>query len=228
MSTIIALESSCEACSVALWHEAKRWQKIEMTPREHSRKMLPMVDDLLAEANVDIADVDAFAFGAGPGSFTGLRIAVGIVQGLAYATDKPVIAVPSLLGMAHTAVRILNLNYSASLVIAIDARMGEVYWAEFTFDGSAVNEVSEVSVARYEDVLPKAEQFIALGSGWALPEMQYLLKSATHVDAEFLPQAFDLLALADERLQLNQFSTAAEAVPEYVRNTVSWKKIHEQ
>jgi len=228
MTILLALESSCEACSVALWRDGDINQQLEMAPREHTRKMLPMVDALVAETGIALNDVDAFVFGAGPGSFTGLRIAVGIVQGLAFALDKPVIAIPSLLGMAHTALRTLDFVQRGSLVIAIDARMGEVYWAEYRMENDVVEEVSAVQVSRYDDVTPSATDFIALGSGWALPEMQTLADKATYLDSEFLPQAYDLLPIADRMLAEGQYQSAADAVPEYVRNTVSWKKIHEQ
>lgn len=228
MSTILALESSCEACSVALWCDGEIHQQFEMAPREHTRKMLPMVDAILAQTGQTLNSVDAFAFGAGPGSFTGLRIAVGIVQGLAFALDRPVIAIPSLLGMAHTALRMGLVNEGDSVLIAIDARMGEVYWAEYQVMAGGVNEIQAVSVSEFAEVTPRANTFVALGSGWALEEMQPWRVKASRVDAAFLPQAHDLLPLAVQKLAEGGVCAAGEATPEYVRNTVSWKKLHEQ
>lgn len=228
MATILALESSAEACSVALLRGGNVTQLFELAPRQHTRLLLPMVDQLLAEAECDLACIDAFAFGAGPGSFTGLRIAVGIVQGLAFANDKPVVSVPSLQALALTAQREASLATGQLIAVAVDARMDEIYWATFRCNDEGVDVVSEVGIKSLADLPSLDEPFVAVGSGWALPELSALANNAVTVLADLSPQARDLLPIALSRFESGQVSSAAEAVPEYVRNTVSWKKLSEQ
>lgn len=228
MTTILALESSADACSVALLKDGRVEQRFELAPRQHTRLMLPMVDELLGEQGCRLADVDVFAFGAGPGSFTGLRIAVGLVQGLAFALDRPVVAVPSLLGLAVTALREYDFSVGQTLAVAIDARMEEIYWATFkvTEDGPLISDpVAVVALAE----LPELEAgFIAIGNAWGLPELSAMAMSASAVFVDVVPHAQDLIPLAQAMFDAGNFTSAAEAVPDYVRNTVSWKKLSEQ
>ncbi|HHI5442817.1 tRNA (adenosine(37)-N6)-threonylcarbamoyltransferase complex dimerization subunit type 1 TsaB [Pseudomonas aeruginosa] len=125
MSTLLALDTSTEACSVALLHEGRALSHYEVIPRLHAQRLLPMVRDLLDEAGVALSAVDAIAFGRGPGAFTGVRIAIGVVQGLAFALQRPVLAVSDLAILAQRAYREQGAERVAA---AIDARMDEVYW----------------------------------------------------------------------------------------------------
>lgn len=228
MTTILALEASADACSVALLQKGCVQQRFELAPRQHTRLMLPMVDELLAQQGCKLSDVEVFAFGAGPGSFTGLRIAVGMVQGLAFALDRPVVAVPSLQGLAMTALREYGVPIGQRLAVAIDARMEEIYWATFEITSRGLLVVDPVAVVSLAQ-LPEIEAgFIAIGNGWGLPEMSTLAGSAVKVYADLSPQAQDLIPLAETRFEAGEFTSAAEAVPDYVRNTVSWKKLSEQ
>ncbi|SQF87684.1 M22 peptidase YeaZ [Pseudomonas taetrolens] len=125
MSTLLALDTATEACSVALLHDGKVTSHYEVIPRLHAQKLLPMIKDLLAEAGVELSAVEAIAFGRGPGAFTGVRIAIGVVQGLAFALDRPVLPISNLAVLAQRAHREHGATQVAS---AIDARMDEVYW----------------------------------------------------------------------------------------------------
>lgn len=125
MSTLLALDTATEACSVALLHDGKVTSHYEVIPRLHAQKLLPMIKQLLEDAGTTLAAVDAIAFGRGPGAFTGVRITIGVVQGLAFALERPVLPVSNLAVLAQRALR----EHGASQVAAaIDARMDEVYW----------------------------------------------------------------------------------------------------
>lgn len=125
MTTLLALDTATEACSVALLHDGKVLSHYEVIPRLHAQRLLPMIKDLLAEAGVAMSALDAIAFGRGPGAFTGVRIAIGVVQGLAFALERPVLPVSNLAVLAQRAFREHGVSQVAS---AIDARMDEVYW----------------------------------------------------------------------------------------------------
>ena len=125
MTTLLALDTATEACSVALLHDGKVISHYEVIPRLHAQRLLPMIKDLLAEAAVPLSALDAIAFGRGPGAFTGVRIAVGVVQGLAFALDRPVLPISNLAVLAQRALREQGAKQVAA---AIDARMDEVYW----------------------------------------------------------------------------------------------------
>lgn len=125
MSTLLALDTATEACSVALLHDGKVTSHYEVIPRLHAQKLLPMIQQLLADAGTTLQAVDAIAFGRGPGAFTGVRIAIGVVQGLAFALERPVLPVSDLAVLAQRAYREHGVSQVAA---AIDARMDEVYW----------------------------------------------------------------------------------------------------
>lgn len=228
MTTILALESSADACSVALLRDGNVQQVFELAPRQHTRLMLPLVDKLLSASQCSLADIDAYAFGAGPGSFTGLRIAVGVVQGLAFAVDRPVVAVPSLHALALTAVRELKIAAGTTLAVAVDARMDEIYWACFSVTADGVEPQGDVEILPLAAVPQLPGNFVAVGSGWGLEALAPMTRQASAVYHDLAPQAHDLLPLAKQLFELGVTTSAAQAVPEYVRNTVSWKKLSEQ
>ena len=128
MNNILALDSSTDACAVALSVNGVLTSRFEIATQSHTQRLLPMVEELLAEQRLALADLDALAFGRGPGSFTGLRICTGIIQGLAYGANLPVIPVSTLEAMALGFYR-ANPSMNAPLLVALDARMDEVYWA---------------------------------------------------------------------------------------------------
>ena len=125
---ILALDTATEACSAALLIDGEIRERFEIAPRAHARLLLPMLEDLLAEAGLKPAQLDAIAFGRGPGSFTGLRIAASVAQGIAFAADLPVLPVSTLAALAWPALRAARAD---QVFAAIDARMGEIYCAGF-------------------------------------------------------------------------------------------------
>lgn len=126
MSTrILAIDTATEACSVAVWNQGEIHALFELCPREHTQRILPMVQQVLAESGLALNQLDALAFGRGPGSFTGVRIGIGIAQGLALGADLPMLGISTLQTMAQGAWRVCGAE---RVLAAIDARMGEVYW----------------------------------------------------------------------------------------------------
>ena len=160
---ILALDTATEACSAALLSGGSVYERHEIAPRRHAELILPMVDGVLAEAGLGLNDVDAIAFGRGPGAFTGIRIAAGVTQGLALGAGLPVIPVSSLATLAQGVI-----NQSATLLPAIDARMGEIYWAAYdAAQDGLVRLVTEEQVAPPDAVqIPAGKQIFGVGSGW--------------------------------------------------------------
>ncbi|UTA49416.1 tRNA (adenosine(37)-N6)-threonylcarbamoyltransferase complex dimerization subunit type 1 TsaB [Simiduia sp. 21SJ11W-1] len=217
MRRILALDTSSNACSVALAYDDVRFCRAAITPRGHMQRLLPMVDEVLAEAGVKVSSLDAIAFGRGPGSFTGLRVATGVVQGLAYGADLPVIPVSSLASLAQGYSR-LHPAFAGSLAVAVDARMGEIYGARFTVTGQEIAASSDellAPVADWPACLTGTEA--ACGSGWLLaPELPPVCTT------EIEPDAQDVLTLA----ATGQITPVAadQALPIYLRDSVSWQK----
>lgn len=219
----LALDTATEACSVALGvgdavHE--RW--IE-APREHGDRVLVMIEALLAEAGIRRSAIDLIAFGRGPGAFTGVRIAVGLVQGIAGGLDRPVVPVSTLAGIAQGVHRRTGHERVAA---AIDARMGEVYWGPYAISTNGVMEaVVEECVAPPGAVpIPSGDGWAGAGTGWARypDELAARLGGALRTDlGRALPAARDMLPLADAAVAAGQAVGAAEALPVYLRDRVA-------
>ena len=227
MSTakILAIDTATEGCSAALLIEGQVQEQFEFTPRGHTHRILPVVEQLLREAGCTLSEMDAIAFNRGPGSFTGLRITAGVVQGLAYGVDRPVIPVSSLAALAAEQHRQCG---DKQILSAIDARMGEVYWGAYQVDEQeGMRLLGEEAVLPPEAVEPRSGQWSAVGSGWAA--YREALKSQFSgqlglVDGEALPHAAAIARLAQRELELGHVISAAEAQPIYLRNSVVHQK----
>ncbi len=222
MTTLLALDTATEACSVALLHEGRVFSRYEVIPRLHAQRVLPMVQELLAEAGIALAAVEAIAFGRGPGAFTGVRIAVGVVQGLAFALDRPVLPISNLAVMAQRAHREQGATQVAT---AIDARMDELYWGCYRLENG------EMRLAGVEAVLPPEQvalprgaegEWFGAGTGWAFASRIPVLVQA--MDAGLLPHAEDLLTLATFAWARGEAVVADQAQPVYLRDNVATPK----
>ncbi len=229
MTRILALDASTEACSVALQCDGEVVERFEILPRLHARKLLPMVESLLADFELKLSQLDCLAFGRGPGSFTGLRIAAGVVQGLAFGADIPVVPVSTLATIAQGAMRKHDCN---GVVAVLDAHMGEVYWASYRrVDGLAVLEGSD-NLSPPAQLLPDCigddvvGSWFGAGTGWHLQEAfpDRLVERMTSIDADCYPHALDLVRLASEQFKLGQVVEAEQALPVYLRDSTAWQK----
>lgn len=222
MTTLLALDTATEACSVALLHDGKVTSHYEVIPRMHAQKLLPMIKQLLAESGVALSDVDAIAFGRGPGAFTGVRIAIGVVQGLAFALERPVLPVSNLAALAQGALREPGVQQVAA---AIDARMDEVYWGCYQAHDGEMRLVGREAVLPPERVqLPEActGEWFGAGTGWGYGERLAVPVSAS--DASLLPNALDILELARFAWARGEAIPAEQAQPVYLRDNVATPK----
>lgn len=228
MPNYLALDASTEACSVALSLENNVTSEFELCPQSHSIVLLPMIDRLLKDANVKLAELDGLIFGRGPGSFTGVRIGVGVAQGVAFSAELPVVGVSTLQTMAQLAYE----KYQQEEVIAtIDARMSEVYAGFYR-----LNKAGVMTAVVEDTVLPpsKLAQYLApyttacygVGSGWDAyqSELESLKTNKGSPDILF-PNAKVMLPIAEQEFKNGNAGSAEEAQPVYVRDTVSWKKL---
>lgn len=200
---ILAIETATEAFSIAVLTGEQLHSHHEVAPRRHAELLLPTVDRLLAEAGIRLQDLDAIAFGRGPGAFTGVRIAISAAQGLAFGADKPVVAVSTLAALAQAS---LDAGH-AQVLAAIDARMDEIYAGCFTADADGL------AVAAGEEWIGAAAAFPAPPGEWH--------PTGTGTENPALPTAAAIARLARRDLAAGLATTAEQAQPVYLRNKVT-------
>lgn len=217
---LLALDSATEACSAALLLDETVSERFEVIGRGHAERLLPMADALLRNAGIAIGDVDAIAFGRGPGSFTGLRIAAGIAQGLAAGAQRPVVPVSNLAAVAAAHARSSGATH---ILACLDARMGEVYWAAYEMRDGVPVAVTDERLAKPDVVaLPHPGEWTGAGHGFgAHPGLaeRLGLRSAL-IDATLLPRASDIARLGAVELAAGRTVAAPRALPVYLRNDV--------
>lgn len=217
---LLAIDTATDACSVALQVGDEIVERHQVAPRQHTRILLPMVAELLAECAITLVDLDALVLGRGPGSFTGLRIAAGVVQGLAFSVDRPVVLVSTLAILAQPWV---ELGHRA-VVATLDARMGEVYWGAFRADDQDLPQpADEERVLPPTQVrLPSEGAWIGVGTGFAAHEaMVAKLPGLVVQDTASLPRARNALPLAVRDFERGLALPAEQALPVYLRNRVA-------
>lgn len=224
MQSVLAIDSTTAGCSVALKHKGEVRSLFKLASREHTRLLLPMVDELLSEVDMSLRQLDALVFTHGPGSFTGIRIGFGIVQGLALGADIPVVPVSSLETLAYTAARKLSLQTDCTLMAMFDARMDEIYWAQFEWRDGQVERQCEDSLTAPEYVTVNASTLplLGIGDGWHYGERIPLQPTSLNVD--LLPDARDALTVAWPDVVRGNLFAIDEVQPLYLRDRVSWKK----
>ncbi len=219
---LLAIETSTETCSVAIMLGGEVLERYEHAPRQHAVLLLPWVQSLLAEGGIGLTALDAIAFSRGPGSFTSLRIGIGVVQGLAWASGRPVVPVSSL---AATAQGVAGAGMSTVLV-ALDARMNEVFSGTFSLDDSGImRAVNKERVCAPETVqLPDADVVHGIGIGFErYPPLHGLMAKLTGVVPSIWPRASSVLTLAQDWLQRHEGLPAECAQPVYLRDNVAQK-----
>ncbi|SIS89892.1 tRNA (adenosine(37)-N6)-threonylcarbamoyltransferase complex dimerization subunit type 1 TsaB [Neptunomonas antarctica] len=228
MPKILALDTSTDACSVALHVAGEIREDFRIIPRQHTKQLLPMVQAMLDEAGLKVKDLDAIAFGRGPGSFAGIRIATGVAQGLAFAAELNLLPVSTLAAIAlskHLA------TGEHQVVAALDARMNEIYWAAYRFENGLPVQVDVERVdAPANIMLPDQSPWAGAGSGWRyLQEMSEQVQQAvTSIDDDTYPTAANILRLALRDYQEGKSVSPELAQPVYLRDSVAWKKKDQQ
>lgn len=229
MTSLLAIETSTDACSVALAHHNIIQESFIVRPREHNKIILAMAQDLLTGLNLTLADIDAIAFGEGPGSFTGLRLAAGITQGLAFSAQKPVIAISSLAALALSAAETMNSANSQTLLTILDARLQDVYFGAYRYDldkqgqgrVTALAADALVPLSQLAQQLALYPAAVIVGDGCP---SELIPTSATRCTLPVYPHAKAVLALAQTQWAAGQTLSAEQALPVYLRESVSWQK----
>lgn len=231
-SGILAIETATEACSVAWYREGAYEERHEEAPRQHNERVFSMLRELLPDGDLRAHGIAALAWGSGPGSFTGLRIAASAVQGMAFANQLPAVGVSTLACQAQTALRLGLVTPADTVLSLLDARINEVYWASFVFaDGLATLRRGPVACPPGSLQLPAGDEpLLAVGSGCRyVGEMPVATRARVRVAApQLLPAARDLIPLALDLLGRGVTQSPEQVQPVYVRDEINWKKLPEQ
>jgi len=220
---LLALDTSGEACSAALYLDGTSRHCLELAARRHGDLILPMMQSLLDGAGIGLGALDAIAFGRGPGSFTGVRIAVAVAQGAAFGAGRPTVPVSTLAALAQGEFR---RSGRRRLLAALDARMGEVYWGayEVGVDGLAVARGAELVSAPGAVPVPTGDGWCGVGPGWArYCELLTCRLGAglAQVSSDGVCEARDIALLAAAQARAGQLVPAELARPVYLRDRVT-------
>lgn len=217
MRTILAIETSSELASAALIFQGQVISREVSGVQTHSQTVLPMVQEILAQAGITIEQCDAVAFGAGPGSFTGVRTACGVVQGLAFGLDLPVVPVVTLQAMGQAC---RDACGASDVLVLLDARMDEVYWAQYRYqDGWNTVTAPVLSAASAVSAIGKV---VACGNGLtAFPAVFDAMPFAQDICPDIVPHAVQVARLAQTELAAGRAVNARDAQPIYLRNKVA-------
>lgn len=223
---LLAIETSEAACSAAIWSDGNVIEEYREQPRGHSELLLLMIDNLISESGIGKSQLDGIAFGRGPGSFTGVRIAAAVTQGISFGLDAPVTPVSSLQALAQGVYRTSAHQHVAA---AFDARMNEVYWALCSADADGVMQLqSEEMVCAPDQVSqPQHGSWVGAGSGWGVYAESLSERLSPRLEQQF-PDLFchaqDVAVIAAHALiQGDAAVTAVQALPLYLRNNVAKK-----
>ncbi|MYN02210.1 tRNA (adenosine(37)-N6)-threonylcarbamoyltransferase complex dimerization subunit type 1 TsaB [Pseudoduganella sp. DS3] len=224
MATILAIETSSEMASCALLRGERVYFRESSGVRTHSQAVLPMIQELLEEAGIVLRDCDAIAYGAGPGSFTGVRTACGIAQGLGFGAGLPLLPIVTLDAMALAHLARHGDAAPAQVLAVLDARMNEVYWAQYRFDGGLPVAVLPAALSAPAGVAPSGP-VRACGNGFPAYAEAFAGKAfAEGADAAIMPHAVQVAQLGRAAFAAGHAVPAAQAQPLYLRNKVAYTK----
>lgn len=218
MCKLLALETTTAACSVALWINGEITQRFEIVPQKHAEVILDWIDGLLHTAGVKLKNLDAIAFGSGPGSFMGVRIATGVAQGISYGVDLPVIPVSTLQALAQASYQKVN---SERVTAGWDARMDSIYWGVYQIDDKKIMRViMDDRLDNPKDIKFTQKYGIGVGNAWKV--YQDSLSPDFHfIENEIYPDAAAILRIAYYKLKNNELITPEKAEPTYIRENVA-------
>ncbi len=222
---LLAVETATPACSAALLVDGEILEKYELAPREHTKLILPMIDSLMAEAGLSVQQLDGLAFGRGPGSFTGVRIATGVIHGIALGADLPVAPISTLASIAQD---FFNRQGVDCVLAAMDARMREIFFGAYK-----KNENGLARLLQQEQVTPASEivfpplKAAGAGSGWSVYRDELTLRVGewlSHIDDQILPRAATVVQLAENDFNNGLAVPVEQAMPVYLRDKVAKKE----
>jgi tRNA threonylcarbamoyladenosine biosynthesis protein TsaB len=226
---LLAIETATEACSAALMIDGEITEQFTLTANEHSKLILPMIDSLLAEANLQPADLNCLAFGCGPGSFTGVRIATGIIQGIAFALDLPVVPVSNLAAVAQD---FFDHNPENLAFVAMDARMDEIYWGVYQRNALGFAELlGKEAVIPANDIEFPDLSGVGIGSGWKIYQQELSTRLSHRIiryEADNPPRARAVARLGCEGFKQGLAVSVEQAMPVYLRDKVAKKESERQ
>ena len=224
MPTLLAFDTSTEACSCAVLQGSRLEERFELIPRQHTQRLLPMIHDLLRELGLGFADLDAVAFGKGPGSFTGLRIAAGVAQGIAFAADLPVIGVSTLAALALEAAESLP---TALVFSCLDARINEIYCGWYQVQAGLPTLIGHEQLCRpalIQAEVPKSEgPIVAAGNGLLFRSQFPAQVSGCFGNALplLLPRSSYIAKIASLMWERREFMAPDSIEPVYLRDKVT-------
>ncbi|OGO91166.1 MAG: tRNA (adenosine(37)-N6)-threonylcarbamoyltransferase complex dimerization subunit type 1 TsaB [Coxiella sp. RIFCSPHIGHO2_12_FULL_42_15] len=217
---ILALETGTDACSAALWVNGEMVELFEIAPRRHSDLILAMVDQLLKMRDLSLQELTAIGVGVGPGSFMGVRLAVGVAQGLAFGVGIPVVPISSLQALALRAFQQLGYPHIAA---AWDARMDEIYWGAYQKIGNEMRPVKEDCLSAPPSiVLPDGGEWVLVGNAWQEYQLQLpqLLQRESYL---IHPSAKAVAELAARAYREGRAESALQLEPQYIRQRVAFR-----
>lgn len=220
---LLAVETATEACSAALYLDGVITERFELAPRHHTKLILPMIDELMREAGLQASQLDALTFGCGPGSFTGIRIATGVIQGIAFGADLPVVRVSTLAAMAQ---EFFDRTDVTTAFVAMDARMEEIFWGVYQRDAPGFAKlVGEEAVIAADLVdCPVASSGVGIGSAWGVYAdklMNRLTGQVSHYESDVLPRAALIARLGAHDFAQGLAVPVERAMPVYLRDKVA-------
>ena len=224
---LLAIETCTEACSAAVYVDGEVVERYQIAARQHNELILPMAEQVLAEVQISLSQLDGLAFGCGPGAFTGVRICVAVSQGIAFAHDLPLLGISSLVNLAAQAPA--TGQGEQQVFAAIDARMGEIYYGHYLVARNSVPVLSgtEQVVTAEALNLELANFDYGMGSGWQSYAEPLMAKTAIKpeaIDADALPRASVTARLAVMQWQDATLLQPEQAQPVYLRNNVVHQK----
>ena len=223
---LLAVETATEACSAALLCDGELLERFQLAPKIHTKLLLPMIDSLMAEAFLKPNQLDVLAFGCGPGSFTGVRIATGVIQGIALGLDLPVAPVSTLAAIAQ---EFFVRNSAIDVAFtAIDARMNEIFWGIYQKNSLGLAQLQgEESVTPASEIVRSGVKGAGIGTGWLTYRdilCERLADSVVHIETDNLPRASAIAVLGERVFRNNQAVPVEKALPVYLRNKVAKKE----
>ncbi|QTS83847.1 tRNA (adenosine(37)-N6)-threonylcarbamoyltransferase complex dimerization subunit type 1 TsaB [Coxiella endosymbiont of Amblyomma nuttalli] len=223
MSIILALETATAACSAAIWLDGNIKWRFDITPQRHSEIILTFIDELLIEADIQLQEVDVIAFGCGPGSFMGVRIATGIAQGVAYGIDRPVIPVSTLQALAQSAYEKIKRE---RIIAGLDAHMDSIYWGSYQADDQGIMQAvirDQLSKPTPTAMMTFAgDDWIAAGNGWKIyTDFPKVLFKEAYFD--IYPNAASVALIANQKFIRGDIFPPEKVEPMYIREVVTRK-----